>query len=266
METRTYELIYPFTGNVTITLIKEIKEMGAYSFLSEYGNALGMLMMSELSRRRIRSLNKFIKIGKMEVVVVVRVDFSKGYIDLSKRRIAEGETFCMEKKWNYSRIVNTITNQVSKLFFIGIEDSRIRWSWPLHRHFGHAIIGFKKFLENSETLTKSLDIFWKEKIKICEIVKKKLPKNFKKISSSFEIGCFSPGGISIVKNAIESAISNNNVEKINVRLISGPLYNLIIKNGNKRKGLKILIKFFSLISEKIQKHKGRLDIKDINLD
>mmetsp|Transcript_8434 Transcript_8434/g.19692 ORF Transcript_8434/g.19692 Transcript_8434/m.19692 type:complete len:249 (-) Transcript_8434:1-747(-) len=244
METRTYESIYPFMGNVTVTLIKEIKEMGAYSFLSEYGNALGMLMMSELSRRRIRSLNKFIKIGKSEVVVVVRVDFLKGYIDLSKRRIAEGETYCMEKKWNYSRIINTITNQVSKFFFICIEDSRIRWSWPFFRHFGHAIIGFKKYLENSETLTKCLDIFWKEKTKICGIVAKKLPKNSKKISSNFEISCFSPGGISIVKKVIKSAIMINNVEEINVRLISGPLYNLTIKNGNKKKGIKILARFF----------------------
>mmetsp|Transcript_12705 Transcript_12705/g.31953 ORF Transcript_12705/g.31953 Transcript_12705/m.31953 type:complete len:267 (-) Transcript_12705:1336-2136(-) len=266
METRTYESIYPFIGNVTVTLIKEIKEMGAYSFLSEYGNALGMLMMSELSRRRIRSLNKFIKIGKIEVVVVVRVDFSKGYIDLSKRRIAEGETFCMEKKWNYSRIVNTITYQVSKSFFIETEDSRIRWTWPFFRFFGHAIIAFKKFLENSEILTKSFDIFWKENLKIYDIVKKKLPKTSKKISSNFEISCFSAGGISIVKNVIKIAIMENNLEKINVRLISGPLYNLTIKNRAKKKAMKIFIKFFSLISEKIKKKKGRLHIKNIILD
>jgi len=46
----------------------------------------GMILLSELSRRRIRSINKLIRVGKQEVCMVLRVDREKGYIDLSKRR------------------------------------------------------------------------------------------------------------------------------------------------------------------------------------
>ena len=49
-----------------------------------------MILLSELSRRRIRSINKLIRIGKSECVVVIRVDKEKGYIDLSKRRVLPG--------------------------------------------------------------------------------------------------------------------------------------------------------------------------------
>lgn len=37
----------------------------------------GMILLSELSRRRIRSINKLIRVGRNECVVVLRVDKEK---------------------------------------------------------------------------------------------------------------------------------------------------------------------------------------------
>lgn len=52
--------------------------MGAYCKLLEYDNIDGMILLSELSRRRIRSIQKLIRVGRNEVVVVLRVDKEKG--------------------------------------------------------------------------------------------------------------------------------------------------------------------------------------------
>ena len=43
--------------------VRSIAEMGAYVSLLEYGNIEGMILLSELSRRRIRSVQKLIKVG-----------------------------------------------------------------------------------------------------------------------------------------------------------------------------------------------------------
>ena len=56
----------------------QIAEMGAYVKLLEYDNIDGMILLSELSRRRIRSIQKLIRIGRNEVVIVLRVDKEKG--------------------------------------------------------------------------------------------------------------------------------------------------------------------------------------------
>ncbi len=57
-----------------------------------------MILLSELSRRRIRSINKLIRVGRTETVVVIRVDKDKGYIDLSKRRVSpEDIERCLEQ-------------------------------------------------------------------------------------------------------------------------------------------------------------------------
>lgn len=55
--------------------------MGAYVKLLEYDNIDGMILLSELSRRRIRSIQKLIRVGRNEVVVVLRVDKEKGSQD-----------------------------------------------------------------------------------------------------------------------------------------------------------------------------------------
>lgn len=61
----------------------QIAEMGAYVKLLEYDQIDGMILLSELSRRRIRSIQKLIRVGRNEVVVVLRVDKEKGAFGLS---------------------------------------------------------------------------------------------------------------------------------------------------------------------------------------
>ncbi len=45
--------------------VKSIAEMGAYVSLLEYNGIEGMILLSELSRRRIRSITKLIKVQRL---------------------------------------------------------------------------------------------------------------------------------------------------------------------------------------------------------
>ncbi|CAG4938740.1 unnamed protein product [Colias eurytheme] len=61
-----------------------------------------------LSRRRIRSINKLIRVGKTEPVVVIRVDKEKGYIDLSKRRVSAEDIDKCTERYAKAKAVNSI--------------------------------------------------------------------------------------------------------------------------------------------------------------
>lgn len=75
---RFYENKYPEPEEVVIVNVTEIGEMGAYVTLLEYDNVEGMVLLSELTRRRIKSMNKLIRVNRTEVVMVLRVDKEKG--------------------------------------------------------------------------------------------------------------------------------------------------------------------------------------------
>lgn len=55
-----------------------------------------MILLSELSRRRIRSVQKLIRVGRDEVVVVLRVDEEKGkfFSNIKGRAFFNNVFFC----------------------------------------------------------------------------------------------------------------------------------------------------------------------------
>lgn len=118
--------MYPKLEDVVMVTVRSIAEMGTYVSLLEYNNIEGMIMLSELTRRRIRSINKLVRIGRNECVAVIRVDEEKGklrtcivmvayltsrssslgYIDLSKRRVSQEEIQKCEEMFSRAKTVS----------------------------------------------------------------------------------------------------------------------------------------------------------------
>jgi translation initiation factor 2 subunit 1 len=101
-----YRNKYPDVEETVFTLVKRLDAMGVYVSLLEYDETEGMILLSELSRRRIRSVKKLINVGRTEVAMVLRVDKDKGYIDLSKRRVSPEDVEQLEEKYNKSKTVH----------------------------------------------------------------------------------------------------------------------------------------------------------------
>jgi translation initiation factor 2 subunit 1 len=113
---RYYQQKYPEVDELVMVQVQHIAEMGAYVRLLEYDGTEGMILLSELSRRRIRSVQKLIRVGRNEVVVVLRVDNEKGYIDLSKRRVSpEDITRCEERYMKSKSVASILRHVASKL-------------------------------------------------------------------------------------------------------------------------------------------------------
>ena len=85
-----YEAKFPEVDDVVMVQVKSIAEMGAYVSLLEYNNIEGMILLSELSRRRIRSITKLIKVSlsSQERLLVSQLDHTQdlcGIDDASAR-------------------------------------------------------------------------------------------------------------------------------------------------------------------------------------
>ena len=61
---RFYRNVYPEQGELVLVLVNKVTEVGAYVSLLEYNNAEGMIALTEASKRRIRSVNKALRIGR----------------------------------------------------------------------------------------------------------------------------------------------------------------------------------------------------------
>ena len=152
MNCRMYENEFPEIDDVVMVQVRSIAEMGAYVALLEYNNTEGMILLSEVSRRRIRSINKLIRVGKQEVCMVLRVDRDKGYIDLSKRRVSPEDVAKCDERFQRSKAVHSIVRHVSEITHIDMEALYRQTAWPLYQKFGHAYEAFCAAISDPDSI------------------------------------------------------------------------------------------------------------------
>ena len=80
MKCRFYENIFPEPDEFIIVKTTHIGEMGSHVELLEFNNVEGIIFQTEIGRRRMRSTHTLFKVGRMEVVRVIRVDKEKGVL------------------------------------------------------------------------------------------------------------------------------------------------------------------------------------------
>ena len=68
----------------------------------------GMIQSTEVTKKRVKLVNKFLKLGKQETMMVIRVDSEKRYIDLSKKKVQPDDVVEKEKNFKKSKMVHNI--------------------------------------------------------------------------------------------------------------------------------------------------------------
>ncbi|KAL5720971.1 hypothetical protein ACHQM5_013586 [Ranunculus cassubicifolius] len=282
LECRMYEQRYPEVDNAVMIQVKTIADMGAYVSLLEYNNIEGMILFSELSRRRIRSVSSLIKVGRQEPVMVLRVDKEKGYIDLSKSRVSEEDIQGCEERYNKSKLVHSIMRHVAETLSLDLEDLYIHVGWPLYRKHGHAFEAFKLIVNDPDSVLNTLTREVKEvgpdgqevtKVvpAMSEEVKDALVKNIRrrmtpqplKIRADIEMKCFQFDGVLHIKEAMRKAEAAGNKDcPVKIKLVAAPLYVLTTQTLDKDQGIQVLTKAIQASTEALEQHKGKLLVKE----
>lgn len=262
LECRMYENEFPEPDDVVVVLVKEIQEMGAYVHLLEYNNCEGMIMLSELSRRRIRSVNKLLKVGHQEFAAVVRVDSDKGYIDLSKRRVAKEDFDKIAEKWSKSRTVHSIVRHVAETLATDMQDLYERWGWPLYKRYPHAYDGLRMAVNDPETVLAGLDIKPEERDELLRNVQRRLTPQAIKLRADIEVTCFQFEGIDAVKYALTAGESTSTDEcPVKIKLVAPPLYVVTTAALQKAKGIEALNVALEKVQEAITSKNGKFVCK-----
>ncbi|KAG6879426.1 hypothetical protein C0992_002692 [Termitomyces sp. T32_za158] len=296
---RYYEHKYPEVDELVMVQVRQIAEMGAYVKLLEYDNTEGMILLSELSRRRIRSVQKLIRVGRNEVVVVLRVDKEKGmrvicvaracsrlpgYIDLSKRRVSPEDIVKCEERYMKSKTVASILRHVaSKLPDSPTarrpadadtepgpnEEDRLEQlydavAWPLAKKYGHPYDAFKLALTEPDTVFASLPApvpAATQSLLMATIARRLTPQPIK-LRADIELTCYTPAGIDAIKKALRAG-ENASTEAVPIKakLVAPPLYVLSTNATDKYAAVERLERAIESIQSTIEDQGGSLLVK-----
>lgn len=263
LECRFYEQQYPEIESLVMVTVRHIAEMGAYVSLLEYNGIEGMILLSELSRRRIRSINKLIRVGRHEVVMVLRVDKEKGYIDLSKRRVSPEDVAALEERYNKAKTVHSVLRHLADTHKYYLEDLYEKIGWPLYRKYGHAYDAFKlALLDEEEDPFASIDASQTLKDELRMYIRRRLAPQPIKVRADVEVSCFTYEGIEAIREALFAgmALSTEN-SQIKCKLIAPPIYVLSLTTLDKDSGLALLNKAIDVINSSITSKGGKMEVK-----
>lgn len=249
--------------------VTEIGEMGAYVTLLEYNDIEGMILLSELSRRRIRSINKLVRVNRTEIVMVIRVDKEKGYIDLSKRRVDPEDVVKCEERYNKAKAVHSVMRHVAETIQgRTLEELYQQIGWPLYRKYGHAYDAFKIALTSdadsadSENIFDGIDVDEATKNELVSYVKRRLAPQPVKIRADIEVTCFTYEGIDAIKEALaDGEQRGTNDSPVKIKLIAPPMYVITSMTLDKDVGIETMNAAIEVIANSIRSKGGSLDVK-----
>uniref|UniRef100_A0A8D8W2L0 Eukaryotic translation initiation factor 2 subunit 1 n=1 Tax=Cacopsylla melanoneura TaxID=428564 RepID=A0A8D8W2L0_9HEMI len=265
---RFYAEKYPEVEDVVMVNVFSIAEMGAYVHLLEYNNIEGMILLSELSRRRIRSINKLIRVGKTEPVVVIRVDKEKGYIDLSKRRVSPEDVEKCTERYAKAKAVHSILRHVAEILHFDsdaqLEDLYQRTAWDYEaktKKKGSSYDFFKQaVLDPNSLLECGLDEDTRDVL--VNNIQRKLTSQAVKIRADIEVACYGYEGIDAVKAALKAGLAMSTEKMpIKINLIAPPLYVMTTVTPEKADGLKALQEAIDTIKLKIEQLGGVFQVQ-----
>ncbi|KAJ6143970.1 hypothetical protein N7471_003423 [Penicillium samsonianum] len=246
---RFYEDKYPEVDSFVMVNVKQIAEMGAYVKLLEYDNIDGMILLSELSRRRIRSIQKLIRIGRNEVVIVLPTCLSRGCHQVRGTLQQEqgSALYHAPRRRGDPDPLETLYENIG---------------WPLNQKYGHAHDAFKISITNPNVWDEITFPSDAVKSELQQYISSKLTPHPTKVRADIEVTCFGYDGIDAVKDALRTAEADNTPEnQIKVRLVAPPLYVLASQCLDKTLGVKLLEAAIVKIEERIKANGGSCTVK-----
>eukprot|EP00013_Stygamoeba_regulata_P028154 CAMPEP_0177649264 /NCGR_PEP_ID=MMETSP0447-20121125/11287_1 /TAXON_ID=0 /ORGANISM="Stygamoeba regulata, Strain BSH-02190019" /LENGTH=288 /DNA_ID=CAMNT_0019151997 /DNA_START=188 /DNA_END=1054 /DNA_ORIENTATION=+ len=257
---RMYEHVYPEIDELVMVRVNRVTEIGAYVSLLEFNNHEGIILLSNLSRKRIRSVNKHVRVGKIEVLQVLRVDAEKGYIDLSKKLLQAGDVTMCHERYKKSRTVHSIMIRLAVLTETPLKELYEMFGWPLYKKYGHAYDGFKKIIAD-ETVLDEFKLPEKIHKATLDMINKRLAVRSVRVQSDIEVTCFTPEGVLAIKPALRAGLEVCEDEGVQIQLVNTPLYMVSVTTVDKEQGVEILTQVIETIKKEIESRGGNCVVK-----
>lgn len=238
--------------------------MGVKVTLLEYDHIEGMILRSELSRRRIRSIKKLIRVNRSEYVRVLRVDTEKGYIDLSKRQVDGKDIDKCKDRYNKAKAVHSVLQYVAHKRSVRLEALYQTIGWPLYRKYTHAYDAFKMAIGDTTTedVFEGIEIEPEVRADILAYVVRKFAAQAVKIRADIDVTCYTYEGIDAIKEALIQGEAAGTAETpIKIRLIAPPTFVMTLMTMDQPAGIELLNQSIEVIRTILTAKGGTLGVK-----
>lgn len=216
----------PEEGELVLCTVTNVQYHSVFVLLDEYGKN-AMIHISEVAPGRIRNIRDFVVEGKKVVCKVLRVNPEKDYIDLSLRRVNEGEKRRKIEEIKLEQLAEKIVEMVAKQLKVPFEPlyqnlkKQILKKYPLLHVYFQEVARQKGDLDD-------LELSKEAKTLLLEAVQQRFKPLEIEIVGELKLSSYAPDGIGVVKEALIKA-EEKGEGKMDIKYRGGGKYKVTVK-------------------------------------
>ncbi len=243
----------PEKDDLVICTVMKAKGFGAFVRLEEYPDKKGFLHIKEVASGWVKNIREYVREGQRIVCKVMNVDPSKGYVDLSLKRVTEHQKREKIEQWKNEqkakKLLEIVANKMGKNF----DELYNEIAEKLIKKYNTLYNAFEEAVKNEEKFRKGFNADWVDAF--VEVANQNIIVPFVEINGYVELTCPVSDGIKHIIKALEK-IEEENELKIRVKYISAPLYRIEVVAPEYKIAEKKLKENVNKAIEYIKKHKG----------
>ena len=270
----------PTVGEIVHVSIDKEEDQGFLCSLLEYDNLQGYLQMTELSRKRVRSVNSHAKLGQLIFLTVLRVDGK--YVDLSKKFVGKAERTIGHEKYQRSKNLYEIFNHLAETLKKDREEMFTRIVWPLYSHYDYALKdsdedydsdeevievarthpywSLKRFALNEEDIFAGIAITDDERSELKRILENRIKAEPINCQAIVDLTCYTEEGIDGIKRA--AAKMRGECPEVSLKYRAAPEYYLTFTTFEMKEGEKVIKRAIESLTRAIETVGGECKMKE----
>jgi len=263
---RFYEQPFPEVGDVLMAEVIEFGESSATVALMEYPPSKAMLQFTEVTRLRVRSITKAIRLHEKIVVQAIRVNPEKGYVDVSKKDISDSASASHKDTFIKNYTVHRLLVSAAARVGHDPQDVLEKVAWPLHRSKAGAYATLESIKRNPNALDEYLtELPPKLRELIVEAVKSTFEESKAHIELEISAECFTEEGVDTIRDVLmrgkEFGMATEPQMAISIHSKSAPEYRVWVDTVDREAGAKKLMDCFESMKADMAKLGGVMALK-----
>ncbi|MEB3773372.1 MAG: translation initiation factor IF-2 subunit alpha [Desulfurococcales archaeon] len=228
----------PSVGELVVGTVEEVHDFGAYLSLDDYGGIRAFLPWSEIASRMVRNIAHVLKPGQKVVVKVIRVYRNRGQVDVSLKRVSDGEK--RRKMMWYKRTLKaaTLIEMTAERLGKSVDEAYREVIWRLEDAYGDAMTGLEQAVIYGRRALEEARIpeEWIEPL--LEVARKHVEVKSVRISGIITLKTTAPDGVERIRKILVTAreAGKNAVDKVNIRVytVGAPRYRVDVQGHDYR--------------------------------
>jgi len=248
---------------MVVATVNRLETYGAYVNLDEYNGKEALLHISEISSRWVRNIRNHVREGQKVVLQVLRVDASKGQVDLSLRRVNKDDKRKKLEQWKKTRKAETLLKQSATELKLTPEDLYEEVGKKLLEKYNGLYDAFELAAKKGVSVFTDAEIKEKTAEVLAKVAADKIIVKGVTVNGVFDVTDLSSNGIVEIKELFQNLKDYAEQEEatVNIYTLGAPKYRIELTSDDFKKAEISLDKMVKHAEQSWVKKEGILTFK-----